>query len=203
VEKSLLHRSVKIDAIDEKIELLGERGIFIIGSEIDQSTVGGLFVNVLPKLSHDDKKPIWVVLDSPGGSILQGFAVHDFLKALTLQGWEVNVLGLGQVASMAVCIMQAATKRYAFPNTQFTVHQASRSGGSDDQEVNELEEIAEELKRLNGIVLKIVAERSGMDLEELKKLSKKTDYSLDANMAKDFGQNGLIDEVVTTFPFLL
>lgn len=203
-EKSLLYRSVKLDAVDEKIELLGEKGIFIIGSEIDQSTVGGLFVNVLPKLSCVDKKPIWVILDSPGGSISQGFAVHDFLKTLTLQGWEVNVLGLGEVVSMAVCIMQAATRRYAFPNTQFMVHQASlHSEGEQISEVNKLTEDARELKRLNHIVLKIIAERSGMEMRQLLKLSKKTDCSMDALNAKNFGKNGLIDEIVDKFPFQL
>lgn len=196
-----MRRSVILDAIDEKIELLGQRNFFVIGSEIDQSTLGGLFANLFTRLMPENKKPLWVMLDSPGGSFHQGLAVYDLLRAIALQGWDVNIISIGQVASMAVCILQAGTKRYAFSNTQFTVHQASLSGDGDPQEVNRLMENAKELERLNETVLKIVAERSGMDLQELLKISKKTDYSMDADTAKRFGKHGLIDEVITTFPF--
>ncbi len=196
-------RSVRLDAVDEKLELLGRRGVFLIGGEIDHSTVGGLFANLFTKLTFENKNRLWVMLDSPGGDINQGLAVHDFLKAVALQGWEVNIISIGQVASMAVCILQAGTNRYAFPNTQFTIHQASLFGDSDPQEVNKLMENARELERLNEVVLRIIAERSGVDLEELFKISKKTNYSMSADKAKAFGQHGLIDKVITTFPFLI
>jgi len=200
VEQSVC-RSVRLDSVDEKLELLADRGIFIIGGEIDAGTVGGLFANLFTKLTPETKKPLWIMLDSPGGSIYQGLAVYDFLRAVALQGWEVNIISVGDVASMAVCILQAGTKRYSFPNTQFTVHQASMSGEGEHQEVNKLLESAEELKRLNKVVFKIVAERSGMDMKELLNLSRKTDYSISADKAKGFGPHGLIDEVVATFPF--
>lgn len=193
-------RSVILDAVDEKMELLAKKNIFIVGGEIDFNTVGGLFANLFTRLSAENKK-LWIILDSPGGNVQQGLAVHDFLRALDLQGYEVNIIAIGQVASMAICILQAGTKRYAFPNTQFTIHQVSLCGDGDPQEVNQLMENAKELERLNEVVLKIIAERSGMDLQVLMKISKKTDYSVDAYNAKGFGQNGLVDEIVTTFPF--
>lgn len=199
-----LYRSVRIDAIDEKLETLANKGIFMLGGPIDLGSVGGLLTNVLPMLSFEDKKPIWVLLDSPGGDITQGFAVHDFLRALVEQEWQVNILCIGQVASMAVAIMQAGTKRYSFPNTQFTIHQASLYSEGDDRiEVNKMAEETRELKRLNHIVLKIIADRSGIEMRQLLKRSKKTDYSINAEEAKKFGQHGLIDEIVTTFPFKL
>ncbi len=206
--KLLVRRSVQLDAVDEKFELLGEMGVVLIGGEIDNSTVGGLFANLLTRLSSEnissENKKVWVILDSPGGSLYQGLAVHDLLKAIALQGWEVNIISLGQVASMAVCILQAGTKRYSFPNTQFTVHQASLySEGEQVAEVNKLSEDARELKRVNHVVLKIIAERSGMEMKELLRRSKKTDYSMGPSSAKAFGKNGLIDEVITTFPFLI
>ena len=163
-----------------------------------------LFANLMPFLYSTSKKPLWVFINSPGGDIFQGLAIHDFFKALRNHGIEINIVGMGLVASMAVSILQAGTRRYAFPNTQFTVHQASLTGGGDrQQEVNEVVEQAKELERLNEIVLETIDERSGMNMEELKRLSKKTDYSVSAESAKRFGPNGLIDEIVTTFPFSL
>ncbi len=196
-----VRRLVKLDAVDEKVAFLADKGIFFIGGEIDMDTLFGLFVGILPRLYSGDMKKIWIVMISPGGGIFQGFAVHDLLKAVVNQGVEVNIVGMGMVASMAVCIMQSATRRYAFPNTQFTVHQASTTGDGERQEVNQMLEAAQEVKRINEIVLGIIAGRSGIDMEELDKLSKKTDYSVSADKAKEFGPYGLIDEVVTTFPF--
>ncbi len=196
-----VRRIVRLDIVDERIEFLAKNGVFILGGGVDLSTFYGVLTGVLPILYSENKKPIWVILNSPGGDIFQGLAVYDLLKAVAQQGVSVNVVGIGMVASMAVCIMQAATRRYAFPNTQFTIHQASLAGDGDRQEVNEMVEAAKELGRLNEIVLNIIAERSGMGMEELMRISKKTDYSIGAYHAKEFGPHGLIDEVVTTFPF--
>ncbi|KKS13755.1 MAG: ATP-dependent Clp protease proteolytic subunit 2 [Candidatus Yanofskybacteria bacterium GW2011_GWA1_41_6] len=183
------------------MEFFANKGIFILGGDIDIDSFYGLLTGVLPVIYYKNKEPIWVFLNSCGGDILQGLAIHDILVAVAKHGIVVNILGMGVVASMAVCIMQAATKRFAFPNTQFTIHQASLTGDGGTQEVNELIENAKEVERVNEIVLKIIAERSGVDLEGLKSISKKTDYSIGADKAKEFGQHGLIDEVITTFPF--
>lgn len=200
MEQHPVRRSVRLNPVDEKIAFFADKGIFFLGGEIDTMTLFMLFTGILPKL-YSAKKPIWVILDSPGGDIFSGLAVYDLLKAVTEQGVEVNIVGIGMVASMAVCIMQAGTKRYAFPHTQFVVHQASSVGDGERQEVNEMIETAKEVERINKIVLNIISGRSGMGIEELMKLSKKTDYSVNADKAKEFGLNGLIDEVVTTFPF--
>lgn len=197
-------RIVELDSVDEKLELLAHKGIYMLGGPIDIASMAGLTANIITKLSSLDKMPMWILLNSHGGDIVQGLAIYDLIKAIAEQGWEINVIGLGQVASMAVCILQAGTKRYALPNTQFTIHQASLySEAEDRKEVNKMDEDTKELKRLNYVVLKIIAERSGMDMRQLLRRSKKTDYTLDTTAAKKFGERGLIDEVVTTFPFQL
>ncbi|KKR02541.1 MAG: ATP-dependent Clp protease proteolytic subunit [Candidatus Yanofskybacteria bacterium GW2011_GWA1_39_13] len=203
MKQPLVRRHVDLDIVDEKMEFLADKGIFILGGDVCMESFYALLVGILPKLYTQRDRRVWVILNSPGGDIFQGFAMYDFLKAIANQGVEVNVVGMGMVASMAVCIMQAGTKRYAFPNTQFTVHQASLSGGDQSQEVNEMIETAREVERINKIVLGIISERSGMDMEELLKISKKTDYSVDARnaIAGKFGPQGLIDEVITMFPF--
>ena len=57
------------------------------------------------------------------------------------------------------------------------------------------------MDRVNDVVMKMIADRVGMGLDEIKKLSEKKDYWLDAQSAKKFGTNGLIDDIVTGFPF--
>lgn len=202
--RSIPRRLVELDSVDEKLELLAHKGIYLLGGLIDMASMAGLTANIVTRLSSQNKTPMWILLDSPGGDIVQGLAVYDLIKAITEQGWEINIIGLGQVASMAVCILQAGTKRYALPNTQFTIHQASLYSEAEDRvEVNKMAEDTKELKRLNHIILKIIAERSGMDVRQLLRRSKKTDYTLDTAAAKGFGKHGLVDEIVTTFPFQL
>lgn len=202
MEQHPVRRSVRLDVVDERIEFLSDRNIFIMGGLIDPSAFFGLLTRILPRL-YLEKKPIWIILHSPGGDVFSGLAVYDLLKAIAEQGVGVNIIGSGLIASMAVCVMQAGTKRYAFPHAQFVVHQASLTGDGEPLEVNQMMENAKELERINGIVLKIISERSGIDLKELNDLSFKKDHSISADKAKEFGSHGLIDEVVTTFPFTI
>jgi len=57
------------------------------------------------------------------------------------------------------------------------------------------------MDRINDIVMGIIAHRSGIELDEIKKLSDKKDYWMDASKALKFGTHGLIDEVITELPF--
>jgi ATP-dependent protease ClpP protease subunit len=49
--------------------------------------------------------------------------------------------------------------------------------------------------------MKIIAERAGMAIDELIRLSKKKDCWFSVEAARGLGKNGLIDEIITTFPF--
>lgn len=187
---------------DERRFALSDRGVLILDDEIDGSASYAFILDFLYRHLLGIKTPIWLILKSPGGGVAEGLAIFDAMTALATAGQEVNVLGIGQVASMATTMMQAGTRRYSFPNTQFLVHQVRQTlPFFKQEEVNEGRERQAEMDRINDIVMKIIADRAGMGLEEIKRLSEKKDYWLDAQSAKKFGTNGLIDEVITTFPF--
>ncbi len=188
---------------DERRYALSERGILLLDDEIDGTASYSFALDFIYKyLTETDKISICIVLNSPGGDVAHGFAIFDAIRAFAASGREVNVLGTGHVASMATAILQAGTKRYSFPNTQFLVHQVRQTlPFFKQEEVNEGRERQQEMDRINDIVMKIIADRAGMGLNEIKKLSEKKDYWLDAQDAKKFGTNGLIDEIVTGFPF--
>ena len=195
---------------DEKRELLARNNIFFLNDEIDEGSsymlsLGFLYSHFLNKENKEvSDKPLWIILNSPGGFVHQGFAIYDSIAMLVKNGREINILGVGMVASMATFILQAATKRYSLPHTQFLIHQISQTMTFfEKEEVNEGEERIEESKRINEIMLETIAKRCGVDIEELKKLSKKKDFWLSAEQAKSFGKNGLIDEVIEVPPFLL
>lgn len=197
----MAHRRVThLTAIDEKYELLRKNGILMLDGEIDESSANSFCMDAIRiGLSGSFReKSMLVILNSPGGSVEHGFAIHDCIVMLTEGGIKVNVIGLGLVASMGTVILQAGTRRLSAPHTQFLVHQVSQTiGFFKSEEVNELGERAAELERINDIMMRIIANRSGFELTELKEISKKKDYWMGAASALKFGLNGLIDEVTT------
>lgn len=193
---------MRLEPGDEKRYDLANRGFFIMSDEIDGSASYTVALDFLYRYLFKIETPIWLILNSPGGDVAQGFAIFDLIKAAVASGREVNILGVGCVASMATAIMQAGTKRYSFPNTQFLVHQVREIlPFFKQEEVNEGRERQQEMDRINDIVMKLIADRVGMSLEDIKRLSEKKDFWVDPQRARKFGTHGLIDEVVTGFPF--
>lgn len=138
-----------------------------------------------------------VVLNTPGGDVEHGLAIYDTIRMLVASGTEVHVVGLGRVASMGTVIMQAGSRRIATPNTQFLVHQISVTiDYYKSEEVTEVEERAAETKRLNDVVMGIIAKGTGHTLEELKSRCTKKNLWMNAESAQCFGRRGLIDEVI-------
>ncbi|HUO75799.1 MAG TPA: ATP-dependent Clp protease proteolytic subunit [Candidatus Paceibacterota bacterium] len=191
-------RIVQLDSGDEKEEILARRGVFFLQHEIEDCS-SYMFCNeaIGSKLNGCFKeRSMTVVLNTPGGNIQHGLAIYDTIRMLVASGTDVHVVGLGLVASMGTVIMQAASRRIATPYTQFLVHQLSMTiDYYKSEEVTEVEERANEAKRLNDIVMGIIADHTGVGLEELKSRCTKKNLWMGAEAALKFGSKGLIDEV--------
>lgn len=203
-------KSVTIDLDDNLHEDLKNFGVLVLDTDIGEETEDAEKVGFTKKFYRDlmhlamvkrPKSDIWVIINSGGGDVYQGLTIYDTIKWVADSGITINTCGLGIVASMALVIMQAGTRRFSFPSTQFMVHQAKDFQIFSLEEASEKEESAAELKRLNSIILSKISERAGIELPELLKVTKKFNYWLDAQSAKGFGTKGLIDEVITTIPF--
>lgn len=206
-----LQKTLRFDVDNERYFSLRQRGILFLDDEIDEGTFGKFCRDLAylasggsDSLETDSKKalkPIWVILNSPGGDVFQGMGIYDFIKGLVGRGVEINILSCGIVASMATAILQAATKRFSLPHTRFLVHQISKVSFFEVEEVNKAKEGVDELQKLNKVFLGIIAERTGMNPDDLHEKSKKFDYWLNPQEAKELGKNGLIDEIITALPF--
>lgn len=184
-----------MDTGDELFGYYTERGIFYLDSEIEEGMPSMFSMSLLKYHSRADKdKPILVILNSPGGQTNQGFAIYDVLRMIALDGRLVNILCMGTVASMATFVLQAGTKRFSLPHTQFLIHEVSQFTFGEEK-VSEGEERVGENRRINTIVMNGISKRIGMDPIELVRLSKKKDYWLSAEDALKLGEHGLIDEI--------
>src|SRR5437773_9331776 len=101
---------------------------------------------------QDEKSPITVYVNSPGGAADSGFAIYDALRAFKP---PVRTVVNGLCASAAVIIYLAAPKekRASLPNSRFLLHQPSTyvQGSASDIAIS-AEEIIKLREQYNGIV---------------------------------------------------
>lgn len=135
-------------------------------------------------------EPIRIVFTSPGGGVLNGFALYDFIQSLRRAGHEVTTENLGFAASMGGILLQAGDKRVASKHSWMLIHEVSTliAGKSSDLADNQ-----KFIDRLEAKVLGILSERSNMTPKQIKLRWKKSDWWLDADEMLNLG---FVDEVI-------
>jgi len=139
----------------------------------------------------DDKSPITVYINSPGGSADSGFAIYDALRFFKP---PIRTVVNGLCASAAIIIHLAAPKerRFSLPNGRFLIHQPSTyvQGSASDIEIS-----ANEILKLRERYNEIVGEECGKTAEQVTKDADR-DFWLSPEEAKKYG---LVSKVVKTF----
>ena len=133
-----------------------------------------------------------VYITTYGGNVYDMFAIYDALKKLQ-KDYVVNIYAQGKVISAGTVIFLAVDKKHRFAgeNTTFMFHDLS--GGAFGK-VKELEENAEEGKRLHSMIWQIFKDNTKMPEKLLTEMyENKKDIYLNARQAKKFG---IIEEIV-------
>ena len=137
--------------------------------------------------ADDDKSPITIYVNSPGGSADSGFAIYDILRFIKP---PVRTVCNGLCASAAVLIYLAAPKerRFCTPYSRFLLHQPSTQlmGAASDIEIN-----ANEIIRLRESYNNIVAQETGKTVEQVTRDADR-DFWLTASQAIEYGLVGRI-----------
>ncbi len=138
---------------------------------------------------RDPGEPIKLIFNSPGGSVLDGLALFDYLRELQTQGHQITTVGMGMAASMGGVLLQAGTTRILGRNAYMLIHEVSSIGYG---RISEMEDEVVFAKRLQERLLDILAERSTMTKAAIRNRWKRKDWWLDASQALDAG---FVDEV--------
>src|SRR5512140_3306767 len=83
------------------------RDVYLIG-DIDKDT-GRATIQRLRELANDGSRPITLYLNTPGGNVTDGLALHDVVHQLVAQGIEVSIVVQGMAYSMGSVVLQAAS----------------------------------------------------------------------------------------------
>jgi len=173
-------------AYDIFSRLLKERIIFVTGP-IDDHMANLVVAQLLFLESEDQKKDVFLYINSPGGSVSAGLGIVDTMNHIKP---DVSTVCVGLAASMGSIILSQGTKgkRYALPNAEVMIHQPW--GGAQGQ-ASDIEITARHILKTRERLNKMLAKATGKSLAEIEKDTDR-DFFLDANEAKKYG---LIDEV--------
>ena len=167
--------------------LLKERIIFL-GEEVNATTASLIVAQLMFLEAEDPEKDIHFYINSPGGSVTDGFAIYDTMNYVKC---DVSTICIGMAASMGAFLLSAGAKgkRMALPNSEIMIHQPS--AGTQGQ----ITDMAIHLKRLEIIkarMNRILAENTGRSVEEVTAACERDNF-MSAEEALAFG---LIDRVL-------
>ena len=168
-----------------------QRDVYLIG-DIEKDTAR-LCIERLRELSNDNTKPISLYINSAGGNVTDGLAIHDVVRHIISRGMEVSVIVQGMAYSMGSIVLQAASdgKRLTYPHSWIMIHEPAKWAGW--QSTTAAAQHLERLKQMQDQIYKILSSRSGKPLRQIIRDTKRTDFYLDAQSALDYG---LVDGIV-------
>ena len=106
--------------------LLNDR-IIMLSEEVNDATASLVVAQLLYLEGQDPDKDISLYINSPGGSISAGMAIHDTMKYIKC---DVSTICMGMAASMGAFLLASGTKgkRFALPNSEIMIHQPLMQG---------------------------------------------------------------------------
>lgn len=177
-------------AFDDQLaaRLMRSRIVFL-GTQVDETSANRVCSQLMLLADEDPHKDITLAINSPGGVITAGMAIHDTMNFVPN---EVSTVVMGVAASMGQFLSCTGTagKRFALPNARVMMHQPSGgiSGTAADIAIQ-----AENLAHTKQAMVRLIAEHTGQTEERIA-ADQQRDAWFTAEEARDYG---FVDEVVT------
>jgi len=130
-----------------------------------------------------------IEINSPGGSVFDGYTIYQEIKSLRDRGVVVNATITGMAASMASVICMACDKISMVKHGRMMIHDAS-SGAVGNAE--SLRKTADLLEAISEDIADIYHEKTGMDKDKIRAMMKLETWM----NAKESLANGFINEII-------
>ncbi len=169
--------------------LLKERIIFL-GEEVNATTASLIVAQLMFLEAEDPEKDIHFYINSPGGSVTDGFAIYDTMNYVKC---DVATYCMGMAASMGAFLLAGGAKgtRYALPNAEVMIHQPL--GGAKGQ-ATEIEIAAKQILRTKERLNRILSENTGKPIDVIAADTERDNWKT----AEEALEYGLIDHIITT-----
>ncbi len=178
------------DRIAIEDELLTGREIFLV-DKVDAESSNELLKQLMYLERQDSGSEITLYINSPGGEVVSGLAVYDYINMMKS---PVKTVCIGTAASMGAILFLAGKKRLMLPHTRLMIHDPSYS--HNDISGRKSHEIQHELDQLNETreaLAKIIADKTGKSIDEIYEVTVSDTY-YNVKEAIDFGlATGVLD----------
>lgn len=165
---------------------LENRIIILTGPIHDE--LAALITSQLLYLDSISSEPIYLYINSPGGSISAGLAIYDTMKSVKS---EVATVCQGIAASMAAVILSGGNKgkRFILPHGEVMIHQPSTGmeGKASDLMIS-----MKHLEQNRQVLTQILAQNCQRSEEEIQQ-NITADYWMNASDAVTYG---IVDSVI-------
>jgi ATP-dependent Clp protease, protease subunit len=167
--------------------LLARRRVMLVGP-IEPQSATLLCAQLLVLDAEDPTQPVVIYINSPGGSVDDGFAIYDTMR--TMQSDVVTVC-LGLAASMAQFVLCAGTpgRRYAHRFSRVLMHQPH---GQVEGTATDIHIQAAQFAYLRETMAERTALHTGQTVERIVTDADR-DLWLTAEQARDYG---MVDHVI-------
>ena len=155
-------------------------------SEINSVTASSV-ISQLMALDDISRQDITLLINSPGGSVSDGFAIIDAMASVRS---DIRTVCTGLAASMAAVVLSAGTKgkRLITPMAEVMIHQPL--GGIQGQ-ASEISKMCEHITKVKDNISEYLSKRTGTSKAKLI-ADMDRDYWMDANEALEYG---LVDAI--------
>ena len=166
--------------------------IISLNGEINESSALLTILHLLSLNAESDKEPIYLYINSEGGSIVHGLAIYDVMRHIDA---PVYTVCSGMAASMGSFLLSCGEKghRYALPHSRILIHQPLVfSSNGQLTSCSELSKMADRLYKMRDKLESIMAENVNKDPLYVH-VDCERDNWMSAEEAKSYG---LIDEII-------
>jgi ATP-dependent Clp protease protease subunit len=173
------------------------RDIYLIG-DIEKDTARGV-IERLRELANDANRPITLYINSAGGNVTDGLAIHDAIREIVARDIEVTIVVQGMAYSMGSVVLQAASpgRRLSYPHSWIMIHEPAKWAGW--QSTSAAAQHLDRLKQMQAQIYQILATRSGKPLQKIIRDTKRTDFYLDSAKALEYGLiDGIVDGAISS-----
>lgn len=161
----------------------------LIDNEIGADGITAEFVRAeIAKAKQSGADEIRVIMNSPGGSVYEGYSIYNALKSA---GIRVNTFVTGQCASIATLIACAGENITTSPVSQWMFHKPS--GGAQGNATDLISQ-AEALSQIEETMAEVYATKMGKDVAEGLALMSRGDYYIKPS---DLATIGFVNTIAT------
>ena len=173
-------RGIQSYAIEDM--MLKNREIFLTSAINDQSAVDT--IKQLMYLDHKSADPVTIYINSPGGSVISGMAIYDYIR---LMRSPVTTVCVGTAASMGAILFLSGSRRMMLPHSKVMIHDPYFGGTAmAGQKPQELKEKLNDLMETRKMLAEVIVEQTGMSKRQVLNFTKK-DTFFDAKEALKVG----------------